>query len=99
MAERLELRPRWVIVELNADRNIACGTSSRCTTYEQRLEFALVRWLAWREIDRIARDQMTNMAFCNWMRQSELRLYLATQPEPLVSPQPLGPPFARRMGG
>ena len=84
MAERLALRPRWVIVELNADRNIA---------YEQRLGFALVRdlvalhdvrWLAWREIDRIARDQMTNMAFCNWMRQSELRLYLATEPEPLV---------------
>jgi len=84
MAKRLGLRPRWVIVELQADRNV---------TYEQRMGFALVRdlralsgleWVAWREIDRIARDQMTNMTFCKWLRVNELRLYFAIDPEPLV---------------
>lgn len=84
MSERLGLRPRWVIVELNADRNV---------TYEERMGFALVRdlvamhgleWVSWREIDRIARDQMTNMAFCKWLRQHEIRLYFATEQNPLV---------------
>jgi DNA invertase Pin-like site-specific DNA recombinase len=84
MAERLGLRPRWVIVELQADRNVS---------YEQRMGFSLVRdlvamhdlrWVSWREIDRIARDQMTSMAFCNWLRDQDLRLYLATDPTPLV---------------
>jgi len=84
MAERQGLRPRWVIVELQADRNVS---------YEQRMGFSLVRdlvamhdlrWVSWREIDRIAHDQMTSMAFCNWLRDQELRLYLATDPTPLV---------------
>jgi len=84
MAERLGLHPRWIIVELNADRNVA---------YEQRMGFALVRdlvamhglqWVSWREIDRIARDQMTNMAFCKWLRQHDQRLYFATEHSPLV---------------
>jgi len=75
MAARHGLRPRWVIVELNADRNV---------TYEQRMGFALVRdlmamrgleWVSWRGIDRIARDQMTNMGFCRWLEKKELRLY------------------------
>ncbi|MEO6208321.1 MAG: recombinase family protein, partial [Candidatus Limnocylindrales bacterium] len=84
MAARHGLRPRWVIVELNADRNV---------TYEQRMGFALVRdlmamrgleWVSWRGIDRIARDQMTNMGFCRWLEKKELRLYFATDPQPLV---------------
>jgi len=84
MAKRHELRPRWVIVELNADRNVP---------YDKRMGFSLVRdlvamhdlrWVSVREIDRIARDQMTNMTFCNWLREKELRLYLATDPTPLI---------------
>ncbi len=84
MTRSLGLRPRWVIVELNADRNVA---------YEQRMGFALVRdlvllhgldWVSWREIGRIARDQMTNMQFCRWLQEHALRLYFARDTPPLV---------------
>ncbi len=84
VADELGLRARWVIVELNADRNVA---------YEQRMGLALVRdlfvlhgleWVSWRGIDRIGRDQMTNIQFCRWLQKNRLRLYLARDSPPLV---------------
>jgi hypothetical protein len=77
LAKRFDLKPRRIVVTIN---------NSGAKDYEDRPDFELieqdilsggVRWVAWRDPDRIAREEHAFFTFLRLMKRSGSTLYLA----------------------
>jgi hypothetical protein len=78
LARRLELTPRKIVVTVN---------NGGAKDYEDRPDFALieqeilggkVRWVGWRDPDRISRDELSFFMFLKLLKRSESTLYLSS---------------------